>query len=80
MLGRNQYDDLIRRIERIEKRLDDEDGFLFESWRITRQNIEEYIKEYIDRNCEIRIQRVNNEYATAELRRKIMNNLFGDKE
>lgn len=80
MLGRNQYDDLIRRIERIEKRLDDEDGFLFESWRITRQHIEEYIKEYIDRNCEIRIQRVNNEYATAELRRKIMNNLFGDKE
>lgn len=79
MLGKNQYDELIRRIERIEDRIDDADGRLFESWRITREHIERYIKEYIDRNCEIHIQRVNENYVKAELRQKIMNNLFGDK-
>ena len=71
-----EYLDLIKRVERLERAIEDRQGFIFRSWEITEERLYRMMEQYFDNRTRDILFRRDRDKIIGELRKVAMNNIF----
>ena len=75
-VDKEEYKALLKRVERLESKVNEEDFTLYENWRWTREALEELMEHYFSNRCMTVVMKRDKNEIIAEIRKQAMNNLF----
>lgn len=75
-----QYLDLIKRVDRLERTIEDRTGFIFHSWELTNERLYSMMEQYFDNRTRTILLRRDKDKIIGELRKVAMDNLFKEEE
>lgn len=75
-----EYLDLIKRVDRLERAVEDRTGFIFHSWELTDERLHRMMEQYFDNRTRTILLRRDKDKIIGELRKVAMDNIFKEIE
>ena len=75
-----EYLNLIKRVDRLERAVEDRTGFIFHSWELTNERLYRMMEQYFDNQTRVTILRRDKDKIIGELRKVAMDNIFKEEE
>lgn len=75
-----EYELLHERIEELAREIRDNQRFMFENWKFTRESLYEMMEKYFNNQVHTVIVAQEREQIIAEMRRKVVDNIFGEEK
>ena len=79
-VDKKEYEDLLKRVEALEKAVDDETGYIFENWKITRDGLYSMMRDFFETQCIVTLVKRNREEIIGEVKKRVMDNIFKEEE
>lgn len=75
-VDKREYEELLNRVDILEKQLRDERNTLFKSWYMSREKLFQLMEDYFKAKCITVVMERDKNKIVAEVRKQAMDNLF----
>lgn len=75
-----EYLDLIKKVDRLERAVEDREGFIFRSWELTEERLYRMMEQYFDNRTRDILFRRDRDKIIGELKKVAIDNIFGEEK